>query len=234
MQQITKFLIKLVKQASKLINKKVDVHQKDGKGDLVTDFDYAIEKFMIEKMKKSYPNFDVISEEFNPHADAQKNYFLIDPIDGTINFANNIPLWGIQVACVKDNKICSAVIYLPKLKEFYYADSDGAFLNGKKIIIRPNNNNKLLYGLMDRHNTKFINAVQHYRYICCACVMYSWMIKQCVCGVLFVCKDITKNWDAAPGVYIAMQAGCVLKNNGDYYAIADNPKTAQYLLDITK
>lgn len=230
MQKITQFLVNLVKQASLIINKNKTIHKKDDKGDLVTDFDYAIEKFMIENMKKAYPSFDVISEEFNPNADAQKNYFLIDPIDGTVNFANNIPLWGIQVACVQDGQISSAVIYLPDLNELYYADKNGAYLNGKKITIKDNKNNKKLFGLLQGHQIKFIENTRHYRYIGCSCVTYSWAIKQCICGVLFPCENIEKNWDAAPGVYIAKQAGCVLKNNGHVYAIADNEKTAQDML----
>ena len=232
MQKITQFLVDLVKKASKIINNKVNVHNKGDNGDLVTDFDYAIEKFMIKEMKEAYPDYEVISEEFNAHAQVHKNYFLIDPIDGTINFANNIPLWGIQVACVENNKICSAVIYLPKFEELYYADKNGAYLNGKKLKIKDNQTNKKLFGLMDRHNEKFIKSVEHYRYICCACVMYSWMIKQCVCGILFKCDDITKNWDAAPGVYIALQAGCVLKKEGVVCALADNEKTANYLITL--
>ena len=234
MQKITQFLIGLVKQSSKLINKKTNVHKKDTKGDLVTDFDYAIEKFMIKQINAAYPDFGVLSEEFNAHANVQKNYFLIDPIDGTINFANNIPLWGIQVACVQDGKICSAVIYLPEFNELYYADKNGAYLNDKKIKIKNNPNNKNLFGLMDRHNQNFVKNVNHYRYICCACVTYTWVTKQCVCAVLFKCDDITKNWDAAPGVYIAMQAGCVLERDGNTYAIADNVDSAKYLLNIVR
>ena len=90
-----KFLIDTVKEASKLITEEFEVKAKDNKGDLVTNFDYEVEQFMINEIKKAYPNFNIVSEEFNSNEGLTDNCFTIDPIDGTINFANNIPLWGI-------------------------------------------------------------------------------------------------------------------------------------------
>ena len=60
-----KFLIDLVQQASHLINDELVVNAKDDKGDLVTNFDYEIEKYIINEIKENYPSFSIISEEFN-------------------------------------------------------------------------------------------------------------------------------------------------------------------------
>ena len=109
-----KFLIDVVKGASLLITDEFEVKAKDEKGDLVTNFDYEIEKYIIDKIQEKYPNFSIISEEYNSDKQLSENCFTIDPIDGTINFANNIPLWAIQIACIKNKKTCAAVIYLPK------------------------------------------------------------------------------------------------------------------------
>ena len=95
MSEDLKFLIDVVKNASFLINDELEVKAKDDKGDLVTNFDYAIEKYLIEKIKEKYPDFSIISEEYNNNNELTENCFTIDPIDGTINFANGIPLWGI-------------------------------------------------------------------------------------------------------------------------------------------
>ena len=124
MNKELKFLIDIVKEASKLITEEFEVKAKDNKGDLVTNFDFEVEQFMINEIKKAYPNFNIVSEEFNSNEGLTDNCFTIDPIDGTVNFANNIPLWGIQVACVKNGKTVAAVIYLVKLDELYYADED--------------------------------------------------------------------------------------------------------------
>ena len=127
------FLIDTVKKASEMITEDFTVKAKGKKGDLVTNFDFEIEKFIIAEINKEYKNFTIVSEEFNKDATLQDNCFTIDPIDGTINFAHNIPLWGIQVGLIREGKTCAAVIFLPKLNELYSADETGAYLNGKKI-----------------------------------------------------------------------------------------------------
>lgn len=60
-----KYLIKLVKRAAKLITNDVQVSAKDDKGDLVTNFDYEIEKFITDRLKKDFPDFGIVSEEYN-------------------------------------------------------------------------------------------------------------------------------------------------------------------------
>ena len=56
------FLIELVKNSSLLIDEELEVKAKDDKGDLVTNFDYKIERYMIDQIKQQYPNFSIISE----------------------------------------------------------------------------------------------------------------------------------------------------------------------------
>ena len=168
-----KFLIELVKEASKLITDEFEVKSKDDKGDLVTNFDYEIEKYIIAKIKKHYPKFSIVSEEYNNKEGLTDNCFTIDPIDGTINFANNIPLWGIQIACIKDKKICAAVIYLPKLNELYYADENGAFLNDIPISV---NKLDIKNGLYTIDGPKFTLS----RFLLCCyrfCLCSIWKIK---------------------------------------------------------
>ena len=82
------FLIEVVKEANSLITPDFEVKAKGNDGDLVTNFDLEIENFIIEKLKEKYPNFDIVSEEYNSNKGITKNCFVIDPIDGTVNFAN--------------------------------------------------------------------------------------------------------------------------------------------------
>ena len=174
-----KFLIDLVQQASHLINDELVVNAKDDKGDLVTNFDYEIEKYIINEIKENYPSFSIISEEFNNEKGLTDNCFIIDPIDGTVNFAHHIPLWGIQVACIRDKKTCSSVIYLPELDEIYYADEDGAFLNGKPISVNSYNSHKGLYivegpnSILGEVKMKKLNP--HCRHFHCAAVDFAWV-----------------------------------------------------------
>ena len=65
MNKELQFLINTVMEASNLITDEFEVKAKDDKGDLVTSFDYEVEKYITEKINKEYPNFDIVSEEFN-------------------------------------------------------------------------------------------------------------------------------------------------------------------------
>ena len=81
-----KFLIETVKEASKIITEDFEVNAKGTQGDLVTNLDYEIEKFILNKINNQYPNFDVVSEEFNSKKELTENCFTVDPLDGTVNF----------------------------------------------------------------------------------------------------------------------------------------------------
>lgn len=127
-----KFIQRIVREAEKLLSRDFAVYAKGSEGDLVTDVDYLVERFLIEKIQAEYPDFAIISEEFNADTELSDNCFIIDPIDGTKNFANGLPLWGIQVACRKNGQTIASVISMPALKEFYFADESGAYLNGRE------------------------------------------------------------------------------------------------------
>ena len=131
-----KFLLDIVSQAREISKEEFTVKLKDGVNDLVTNLDVKIENFLIGKIKEAYPDYDIVSEEGNSKHQLTDNCFVIDPIDGTINFANGLPLWAIQIACRKNGKTVASVIDFPKLDETFYADKNGAFVNDKKISIR--------------------------------------------------------------------------------------------------
>lgn len=222
------FLVKLVKEASLLINDEFEVKAKDDKGDLVTNFDYEIEKYIINKIKENYPNFSIISEEFNNTAELTDNCFTIDPIDGTINFAHNIPLWGIQVSCIKNKKTCAAVIYLPKLDELYYADENGAFLNDKPIHVNKFDIKNGLYSVVGPGKflgeAKMKQISRHSRDFCCSAVAFAWVASGKLSAVNFVYHTL---WDYIPGQYIVEKAGGVIYNDAKIHIAANNEEFLQ-------
>ena len=83
-----KFIQRIVHEAEELLSRDFAVYAKGPDGDLVTDADYLVERFLIEKIQAEYPDFAIISEEFNPNNATNENCFIIDPIDGTKNFAS--------------------------------------------------------------------------------------------------------------------------------------------------
>ncbi len=223
MSEDLKFLIKLVRDASLLINDEFEVKAKDDKGDLVTNFDYEIEKYIIQKIKENYPKFSIISEEYNCEKELTNNCFTIDPIDGTINFAHGIPLWGIQVACIRNKKTCAAVIYLPKLNELYYADENGAFMNDKPICVNNCEIKKGLYTiegpgkLLGQVKMKEISP--HCRDFYCAAVNFAWV----ACGKLSATNFVWDTvWDYIPGQFLVEKAGGVIYNNIKTHIAANN------------
>ena len=89
-------------------------------GDFVTNSDLRTEKIIIEELKKAKPNFSIISEENGVELNKdKKNTWIIDPIDGTVNFLHGIPHFAISIALKSDNEIISGLIFDPiKMKCF--------------------------------------------------------------------------------------------------------------------
>lgn len=226
------FLIAIIKEAAKLIDGKMDVDEKDSRGDLVTNFDYAVEKFLIAKIQEKYPDFTIISEEFNPNQETEGSYFTIDPIDGTINFAHNIPLWGMQVACVKNNKTIAAAIYLPKFDEMYSADKTGAYLNEQPIHV---NNEDILHGVynISAHKDiadwkKMTAKNMHVRCVWGSSIYHCWVASGKISAAF---HDIHSNiWDITPGEFIVKQAGGVIFDVDNVRIIANSQSWGDLLV----
>lgn len=117
----------------------VSARTKSHLGDLVTEADEAVSAFLIEKIQASFPDHGIHSEEqkndINPGALTE---WIIDPIDGTRNFANGIPCWCIIVGVYVGGEAAYAAVYNPVANELFFASrGHGASLNG--LPIRVNN-----------------------------------------------------------------------------------------------
>lgn len=111
------------------------------KKDLVTKYDVAVENFLKEKFLKEFTEFNVIAEESDNSDIVFDNSIIVDPIDGTTNFVNQVPHTAISVGVYKNKKPYFGVVYNPILDELYEAEiGKGAFLNGKKIQVSKENN----------------------------------------------------------------------------------------------
>lgn len=118
------------------------VHKyKSNPSDLVTIADTLTDKFLVEKIIRKYPNHGIISEEMNEVINPDAEYvWVIDPIDGTRNFANHIPFWCTMVGVTKNNVPYLGAIYDALHDQLYYAEKNkGAFLNGKRIRVNKKN-----------------------------------------------------------------------------------------------
>ena len=143
MSEIEKFLSvaeSLAKRAGELcleIQQNLgDVHYKSKK-DVVTRADIASEKLIVEGIRSVFPTHCIRTEEAGVIEGEDPRYlWIIDPVDGTVNFSRGIPLWGISIALHFEGKPLVAAINLPKLGELYTASKGGgAFMNGNPIHV---------------------------------------------------------------------------------------------------
>lgn len=114
------------------------VKKKNGLRNEVTNYDYLVQEFIINSIKKEYPSAYFLGEEgvleTNIYA---KTLFVIDPIDGTTNFINNCNFSCISIAMLSYGEVIEAAVYNPYLKEIFYAKKDeGAWLNNQRIQVK--------------------------------------------------------------------------------------------------
>lgn len=102
--------------------------------DVVTQADLASNEFIANEIKKNFPNDGVISEEQEEYNLTAENIWIVDPLDGTLNFSKGIPIYCILIARAKAGKVNLAVIYDPIHDEMLFAKrGEGAYVNGQKI-----------------------------------------------------------------------------------------------------
>ena len=190
----------------------------EGVYDVVTDADFASEKAIVDAIRAAFPDDAVISEESSPDADLEKRSWVLDPIDGTMNFSRGIPLYGIQAAFLERGVPKAAAIYLPAYDEMFMATEDGALLDGSPIRTaapRPLKECLMSTGDFSRKSEAFrkaqaaafsecYSAIGRFKVFGAACTDFAFL----ACGRTDAHLRFTnKIWDFLPGLYIAEKAG---------------------------
>lgn len=107
-----------------------------GRADIVTDIDFAAEKAVLEILTSAFPQFGILAEESQPVAGESRYRWVVDPLDGTRNYAQSIPHFCTIVALAEGDDIVAGVVYDPVREEtFTAAKGQGAFLNGAPITV---------------------------------------------------------------------------------------------------
>ena len=107
-----------------------------GRADIVTDVDLASEKIILGILTSEFPQFSILAEESEPVTNDSAYTWVVDPIDGTRNFAEGIPHFCLVVALAKGNQMVVGVIFDPLKDEMFTAEQGkGAFLNGERIRV---------------------------------------------------------------------------------------------------
>lgn len=133
-------LIKAVEAGGKVLKNyfqgEFKISSKSGINDLVTEADIASEKVILEIIKENFPDHFILSEEAGEITMDSEYKWFIDPIDGTVNFANGIPLCCVSIGVEKSGQMIMGAVYNPVLNEFFFAQRGyGASLNDAKIQV---------------------------------------------------------------------------------------------------
>ena len=139
-------MIKAAEKASKWLIRdvgeveKVQVSKK-GPRDFVTKTDKRIENIIIEELSKTKKNYSFLSEEIGKIKNKdEENIWIIDPIDGTINFLHGIPHFAICIALQSNKEIVSGLIFDPIKDEMFFAEKNkGSYLNNQRLRVSKKN-----------------------------------------------------------------------------------------------
>jgi myo-inositol-1(or 4)-monophosphatase len=215
-----------------------------GERNLVTDTDIAAERAIIDCIKERFPDHKILAEEsaqtLEPGSYGEGYTWVIDPIDGTTNFAHGHFHVGISVACTYNGESIAAAVAAPFLGEVFTATKDGgAFLNGEKITCTPTLkvSDALVttgfpYNRANAHNIcsrieRVVRVCRDLRRLGAASLDLCWV----ACGRLDAYfEECLQPWDVAAGVLIAREAGAVI-NHFSYDSDLQR-MTSQYPRDL--
>ncbi|MDO8658300.1 MAG: inositol monophosphatase [Candidatus Levybacteria bacterium] len=134
------FLIKTLQHASEIANDKFgkvsSIVKQEDNNQVLTETDITIGKFIIEKISEFYSADNIIDEEAGIIDKSSDYTWVVDPIDGTSNFASGVPMYGIIIGLLYKDQPIAGGVTLPYFNEIIVAEKDkGTYCNGKKLIV---------------------------------------------------------------------------------------------------
>jgi myo-inositol-1(or 4)-monophosphatase len=187
-----------------------------GKGDIVTEIDFKSEKFMIDLIEKNFPDHSILSEESGMIDKKSEYVWIMDPIDGTINYYHGVEPFCVGMCLIKNDEPLISAIYNPARDYFYFAEKGkGTTLNGKpvKVSSRSLKDSVIMTNLSSKKEARD-RLIPHLEEICSSGFhtrMFGCSFSNItlVAGgkfdVMFSIK--TNIWDFFPGVLLIEEAG---------------------------
>ncbi|HEX5553344.1 MAG TPA: inositol monophosphatase family protein [Chitinophagaceae bacterium] len=198
--------------------------------DLVTEVDKLSEEAIFRIIREQYPDHHILSEEAGEMSSESAYKWIIDPIDGTVNYAHGVPLCCVSIAVEKGGQMLMGAVYNPFLNELFFAEKGlGATLNNQKIAVSGNASldsafliTGFPYQWEDMDNdpiqvfSRFVKAGSPVRRLGSAAIDLCWV----ACGRFDGFWEHNLNaWDAAAGYLIVEEAGGKVTDfNGDVYS----------------
>lgn len=223
-----------------------------GEINLVTEMDRLSEKTVVDTLLAAFPGHGILAEEGGSIENSSGYIWIIDPLDGTTNYAHGYPNFAVSIGLEKDGEIVLGVVYDPLRDELFYAvKGQGAFLNSKAI--RVTNHDKLIRSLLatgfpyDRVTSEK-NNLNYFK----ALLMASQEVRRSGSASLDLCSVASGRldgywelklhpWDVAAGSLIVTEAGGKVSDfSGVYFNIHDkeivasNGKIHELMIDVLR
>ena len=236
-----------IEHADKIQN----ISEKDGvRGDVVTEVDILCEKEIIGRIQSTFPNHAILAEESGDSKGNAKSKWIIDPLDGSLNYSHGYPCYCVSIGLEHDGEPIIGVIYNPNLDELFVAErGQGATLNGKAIKVSSVSTleksllvtgfSPKIMGSEDdnlKHFCNFMKSCQAVRRPGSAAMDLCYTAMGRFDGFWEACLS---PWDMAAGVLIVREAGGrVTAFDGESlsiyggYILATNGKVHQQMVDI--
>lgn len=238
-KELLETAVKAGLEAGKLLKEGIDtiyeISYKEGLNNLVTEFDKKAEEIIINIIKDKYPNHSFLAEESGDTNYIENNIrWVIDPLDGTVNYAHKLPIFSVSIAAELNGEILCGVVFQPVLNELFTAAlGGGAFLNDKPIKVSsvsdfdksflvtgfPYNVNENPDNCLDDF-TKVMKKGIPVRRLGSAAVDLAYV----ACGRFDAFWEISLNaWDVAAGAILVKEAGGNITNyKNDNFLVNDN------------
>jgi myo-inositol-1(or 4)-monophosphatase len=114
----------------------LQIREKARRADIVTLADGESERLIVARLRDLYPQATILTEETGLHRGAAQERWIVDPLDGTTNFAHAYPLWNVSIAYERDGELIAGVVYAPAMGECFDAErGGGARLNDEAIAV---------------------------------------------------------------------------------------------------
>lgn len=143
--EISDFIIKIVKEAGEMLIKNFGVikeasYKNSGKyfeyPQQVSNIDIVVENRSIDLISQKYPDHNIIGEEIGTIGKGSDYTWIIDSLDGTMQYIRELPYFSTSIALAYQNEVIFGAVYNPLLNELFYAEKKmGAFLNGNRIKV---------------------------------------------------------------------------------------------------
>jgi myo-inositol-1(or 4)-monophosphatase len=234
-------IIEIAKEAGSLIKgefgKEISIELKTDEANLVTNVDKASEKLITDFIKMEYPSHSIIAEESGNSETFSDYTWIIDPIDGTTNFAHRLPIFAVSIGVLKGNELIAGVIYDVMRDVIYSAEKgSGSFENDRKLYV--SSNSELLKSVLvtgfayDREDGyreavkifgDFLNKSRAVRRLGSAALDFCYVASGVFDGFW---EANLSPWDVAAGILIVQEAGGKVT---DFKNHSVNPFSEQFL-----